>query len=165
MKTPIPEEDLRKGELSDATRRRIFEGQITELDWEIAQILYRINERYNISNASFFRALDLGRAVLVLTRGEAGLLIGKDGKIVSELSSALGRKVRIAEVGGDVKKSVADVIMPTKLLGINTVFHEGKEVTKVRIAKSEVVHLPIDIPTLEKALRSLIGHEVQLVFE
>jgi len=39
MKTPIPEEDLRKGELSDATRRRIFEGQITELDWEIAQIL------------------------------------------------------------------------------------------------------------------------------
>ena len=64
-----------------------------------------------------------------------------------------------------MKKSVADVIMPTKLLGINTVFHEGKEVTKVRIAKSEVVHLPIDIPTLEKALRSLIGHEVQLVFE
>ncbi len=165
MKTPVPDDDLRRGELSDATRRMIFEGKLSELDWEIAQILRRINERYNISNASFFKALDLGRAVLVLTRGEAGLLIGKDGKIVSELSSALGRKVRIVEVSGDVKKSVADVIMPTRLLGINQIFHEGREITKVRIARSEVASLPIDIPTLERALRSLIGHEVQLVFE
>jgi len=109
--------------------------------------------------------LDLGRAVLVLTRGEAGLLIGKEGKIVSELSHALGRKVRIVEVVGDVKKSVADVIMPAQLLGINQVFHDGKEITKVRIARSEAANLPIDISTLEKALRSLIGNEVQLVFE
>ena len=165
MKTPIPEADIRSGSLADETKKRMSEGKITELDFEVAQILYKINERYNISNASFYKALDLGRAVLVLTNGEAGLLIGKDGKIVAELSSALGRKVRIAEVKGDVKKSVADVIMPAKLLGINQVFHDGKEVTKVRIAKADLPHLPIDIPSLEKALKSLMEEDVQLVFE
>jgi len=73
--------------------------------------------------------------VLILTRGDAGLLIGRDGKIVSELSSSLGRKVRIAEVKGDMKKSISDVIMPAKLLGVNQMFHDGKEITKVRIAR------------------------------
>lgn len=165
MKTPIPDEDIRAGEPSEATRKRIAEGKISGLDFEVAQILYKINERYNISNAEFYKALDLGRAVLILTRGDAGLLIGKDGKIVSELSAALGKKVRIAETRGDVKKSVADVIMPAKLLGINQVFHEGKEVTKVRIARHDLVHLPIDLPSLEKALRALMEQEVQLVVE
>jgi transcription antitermination factor NusA-like protein len=165
MKTPIPEEDIRAGELSSESRRRLAEGRITELDFEVAQILYKINERYNISNAQFYKALDLGRAVLILTNGDAGLLIGKQGKIVAELSAALGKKVRIAEIKGDVKKSVADVIMPAQLLGINQVFHDGKQVTKVRISKAGMVHLPIDIPTLEKALRSLMEEDVQLVFE
>ncbi len=165
MKTPIPDEEVRAGALSDETKKRMSEGKITELDFEIAQILYKINERYNISNASFYKALDLGRAVLVLTKGEAGLLIGKQGKIVAELSAALGKKVRIAEIKGDVKKSVSDVIMPARLLGINHAFHDGKEITKVRIAKADLQHLPIDIPTLEKALKSLMEEDVQLVLE
>lgn len=165
MKTPIPDEEVRAGALSEETKKRMSEGKVTELDFEIAQILYKINERYNISNASFYKALDLGRAVLVLTKGEAGLLIGKQGKIVAELSAALGKKVRIAEMKGDVKKSVSDVIMPARLLGINHAFHDGREITKVRIAKADLQHLPIDIPTLEKALKSLMEEDVQLVLE
>lgn len=165
MKTPIPEADIRAGHPGEETLRRISEGKITQLDFDVAQILYKINERYNITNASFYKALDLGRAVLVLTKGEAGLLIGKDGKIVSELSSALGRKVRIAQVSGDARKSVADVIMPARLLGINTVFHEGNEITKVRIARADVPQIPIDAQTLEKALRALLECDVKLEFE
>jgi transcription antitermination factor NusA-like protein len=165
MQTPIPEEEIRAGELSAGTKKKLAEGMITPLDVEVAQILYKINERYNISNASFYRALDLGRTVLILTKGEAGVLIGKQGKTVSELSSAIGRKVRIAEVRGDMRKTVSDIIMPAQLLGINKVFHEGREVTKVRIGKRELAQLPLDLASLEKALRSLLESEVQIVFE
>ena len=165
MKTPIPDEDVRSGQMGEATKRKLSEGKITELDFEVAQILYKINERYNISAASFYKALDLGHAVLILTKGEAGLLIGRYGKIVSELSSSLGRKVRIAEVKGDVKKSISDVIMPARLLGVNHIFHEGKELTKVRLSKLDLAHLPIYIPSLEKALKALMEQEVLLEFE
>jgi len=165
MKTPIPDEDVKSGSMSEATKRKLEEGKITELDFEVAQILCKINERYNISAASFYKALDLGHAVLILTRGDAGLLIGRDGKIVSELSSSLGRKVRIAEVKGDMKKSISDVIMPAKLLGVNQMFHDGKEITKVRIARSDLAHLPIDLPSLEKALRALMEQDVKLEIE
>jgi transcription antitermination factor NusA-like protein len=165
MDTPIPDEEIRNGELSGQTKLKLAEGRITQLDVEVAQILHKINERYNISNASFYKALDLGKTVLILTRGKAGVLIGKDGKTVAELSSALGRKVRIAEASGDLKKTVSDVITPATLLGINQAFHEGREITKIRIAKHELANLPIDIPSLEKALRALMEKEVQLIFE
>jgi len=165
MKTPFSDSEVRAGELCEESRKKISEGALSELDFEVAQILLRINERYNISNASFFKVLDLGKAVLVMTKGEAGFLIGKNGKIVGELSSALGRKVRVVEVKGDVKKSVSDVIMPARLLGINRVFHDGKEFTKVRLSRHDLANLPIDLPTLEKALRSLLECAVQIVIE
>lgn len=165
MKTPFSDLEMRTGQLCPDSMKKISEGKLSELDFEVAQILLRINERYNISSASFFKVLDLGRAVLVMTRGEAGLLIGKNGKIVGELSAALGRKVRIVEVKGDVKKSVSDVIMPARLLGINKVFHNGNELTKVRFLRQEIASLPIDMPTLEKALCLLLECPVQIALE
>ena len=165
MKTPVCDICIKSGQLCEQCSKKVADGRITLLDFEVAQILARINERINISNAEFYKALDLGRVVLVLTRGEVGLLIGKDGKVVSELSSALGRKVRIAEVRGDVKKSIADIIMPARLLGINSMYHEGREIVKVRIAKSDLAHLPLDLPTLEKALCALMEREVKLSVE
>ena len=165
MKTPVCDADVRSGQLCAECKKKLEEGKITELDFEVAKILCGINERYNITGASFHKALDLGRVVLILTQGEVGLLIGREGKIVGEISSALGKKVRIAEEQGDVKKTIADIIMPARLLGINKVFHNGKEMTKVRLLKHDLVHLPIDLTTLERALQSLLECEVQLVIE
>ena len=165
MKTPVCDSDLKSGELCPSCEKRIAEGKMTKLDFEVALILYKINDRYNISNASFYKAIDLGRVVLILTKGEVGLLIGKQGKIVSEISSSLGKKVRIAEASGDVKKTIADIITPARLLGINHAFHEGKERTKVRIARDDLKLLPIGREALETVLRSLMEQDVLVVFE
>jgi hypothetical protein len=165
MKTPVCDSDLKQGELCELCRQKLAAGKITKLDFDVAQILFKINDRYNISNASFYKALDLGRVILVLTRGEVGLLIGKQGKVVSELSSALGKKVRIAEASGDAKKTISDIIMPARLLGINKVFHEGREMTKVRIAKSDLAQMPLDPGSLGVVLRSLLEDEVRVSFE
>ncbi|MCX8175361.1 MAG: KH domain-containing protein [Candidatus Micrarchaeota archaeon] len=165
MKTPVCDSDVKAGQLCESCKRRLAEGKITQLDFEVAKILYGINERYNISAASFSKALDLGRVVLILTEGEVGILIGKQGKVVLELSEALGKKVRIAEMQGDVKKTIADIVAPVRLLGVNKIFHEGRELTKVRLAKSDMAQLPIDIPSLESALCSLLEEKVAIAFE
>ena len=165
MMTPICEKCIREGAICAACGKKLADGRISRLDFEVAQILFKINERTNISNAEFYKALDLGKVVLVLTSGEVGLLIGKEGKIVSELSAALGKKVRIAQTHGDVKKTIADIITPARLLGINSVFHEGREMTKVRISRHDLERLPLDSAALGKALASLMEREVEVVFE
>ncbi len=58
MKTPVCDSDLRSGELCQDCRAKLKAGKISELDFEVAQILFKINERYNISNASFDKAID-----------------------------------------------------------------------------------------------------------
>ena len=73
--------------------------------------------------------------------------------------------MRIAEASGDVKKTIADIITPARLLGINHAFHEGKEITKVRISRADMADLPLGIDALEKVLRSLVEQDVKLVFE
>lgn len=165
MKTPICEICAKTGALCSGCREKVEGGKMSELDVEISKLLYKINETHNINEASFVKALDLGRIILILTEGDVGILIGKDGKVVSELSQSLGKKVRIAEYTGDLRKSIADILTPARLVGLNKIYLGGKETYKVRLLKSEISLLPLDISTLEKVLHSLVGEEVRIIFE
>lgn len=168
MKTPLCDACRREGSVAAICpdcRSRIARGEITALDAEVSQILFRINETHNISAARFSRALDMGRVVLLLTDGEAGLLIGREGRVVSAISSALGRKVRIVESTGDVRKSISDILTPARLLGINSAWVAGRERLRVRISKSDERTLPVDADTVRKVIGGWMGKEVELLFE
>jgi len=134
------------------------------MDVAISRYIYSMKDKNGLQNADFTKAIDLGRVVLVLTKGDVGLLIGKEGRVVNDISQAIGKKVRIAEVG-DIRKTISDILMPVKLLGINQVFKEGAAAYKVRLMRSEMKSVPIDINSLEKALYSLLGSPVSVVFE
>ncbi len=165
MKTPICDACARGEALCSICQAKLSGGKITKLDIDVAQILCKINETHNLSASSFSRALDLGRVALILTDGEPGLLIGRGGSVVSALSAALGKKVRIVQFSGDLKKSIADIIAPARLLGINSVFVAGGEKLKVRIPRADLRDLPVHIETLEPILQNWLGKPVELVFE
>lgn len=165
MKTPICEDDIREGRLCSECEGKIKAGEISALDFEVARILHRINQRKNITAASFVRCVDLGRMVVILTEGEPGVLIGRNGTVVSELSHALGKRVRIAQTSKDAKKTVADLLAPASMLGINTVYRGGVQETKIRIAKDSMHSLPADVGTLGKAIKTVLKQDVEIVFE
>jgi len=165
MQTPLCDSCLRSEFLCDACGKKKSTGEITELDIAISKHLVDINETHNISEAKFVKAIDLGRAVLILSGTDVGILIGKQGKVVAELSRRLGKKVRIAEYSGNIKKSIEDIVLPARLLGINTVYHMGKEVTKVRFPKNDMRAMPVDPQSLETALKSIMGRDIMVVFE
>lgn len=165
MKTPICELCVKSASLCPGCEKRMADGQISKLDFEVAQILYKINEKHNLSTASFVRALDLGRVVLIITEGDVGLLIGRGGSVVSQISAALNKKVRIVEYSGDVRKSISDIILPARLLGINNVWHNGREVLKLRLPKSDLRAVPVDLDTLELVIKGWVGKDVAISFE
>lgn len=165
MKTPVCEEDIREGRLCSECERKIGKGELGALDFEVARLLARINQRRNLTAASFVRCVDLGRMVVIFTEGEPGVLIGRNGTVVSELSHALGKRVRVAQVSQDAKKTIADLLAPARVLGINTVYHEGAQNTKVRVARESMQGLPADLETLGKAIKTVLKQDVTLVFE
>lgn len=165
MKLPICELCSKTNALCSGDEQRLREGKITETDVSISRLLRQLGSTYNLESADFYKSIDLDKVVLVLTRGDVGVLIGREGKVVAEISAAVGKKVRIAEVSGDLRKTVSDIVMPARVMGINTIFREGRKIFKVRFAKSEIKQLPVDVATLEKAMRQLFETDVSVVFE
>lgn len=134
------------------------------MDIDVSRILYKINESYNISEASFCKAVDFGNIAIIFTEGEVGFLIGRKGKVVSSISSALGKKVRIVQLGSDVKKSIEDMLSPAKLIGLNTCFSDGKEIVKVRVAQSGP-QLAVGSDVLQAVISDWLKKDVQIVLE
>ncbi len=165
MKIPICELCAQSKALCSGCEHKLKQGKITESDVAISNALMELKEKFKLDAANFTKSVDLGRAVLIFTGGDVGVLIGRDGKVVSELSHRLGKKVRIAEHTGDVKKTISDVLMPAKLIGINTVFSGGGKSFRVRLLKSEMRDLPVDRETLEKALMTILESKVMIQFE
>jgi transcription antitermination factor NusA-like protein len=164
IKTPLCSDCAWKTTLCPTCQQKLEGGHISSLDIEISKILYKINESYNISEASFERAVDFGNVTIIFTEGEVGFLIGRKGKVVSSISSALGKKVRIVQTGKDVKKSIEDMLAPAKLIGLNSFFSEGKEKVKVRISsKSDKLAVGEDV--LQAVISDWLKKDVQIVLE
>jgi transcription antitermination factor NusA-like protein len=165
MKTPICDLCARTSALCSGCEEKLKGGKISDMDVTVSRLLHKLGETYNLSAADFYKAIDLERVVLILTHGDVGILIGREGKVVAEISNAVGKKVRIAEVSGDMRKTVSDIVMPARVLGINKIYRDGKEAYKVRFAKSELKQLPMDMGTLEKAMKQLFEADVVVAFE
>ena len=165
MKIPICEICAKSTALCSGCEARMNEGKISEHDVKISRLLQKLAETHTLDAANFYKAIELDRLVVVLTKGDVGVLIGREGKIVAEISNTVGKKVRIAEVSGDMRKTVSDVVVPARVLGINTVFGDGKQKYRVRLARGDARQLPADIKTLENALGHLFEKEVAIVFE
>lgn len=165
MKIPICEICAKSTALCSGCEEKLKAGRLSELDVKISRLLEKLAETHNMQGADFYKAVDLDKLVLVLTKGDVGVLIGKEGRVVSEISNAVGKKVRIAEVSGDMRKTVSDVLVPVRVLGINTIFGDGKQKYRVRLPRNEMRQLPADVKTLEKALGQLFDAEVMIAFE
>ncbi|MFH0927412.1 MAG: KH domain-containing protein [Candidatus Micrarchaeota archaeon] len=165
MLTPICKSCAWTKALCPECRQKADAGAIKPLDIEISRILYRINETHNISRASFLNSADFGDVVIILTDSEPGILIGRRGKVVSAISLALGRKVRVVKKDNDIKRLVSDLVSPARLIGINASFSDGQEKLKVRICPPPGKRLYIGKETLQSVIKSWIEKDVEVFIE
>ncbi|MEM3030453.1 MAG: hypothetical protein QXH27_01845 [Candidatus Micrarchaeia archaeon] len=165
MKLPICELCASTSVLCSGCSERLAEGRLTQLDVDASRLLHRLAADHPLENIELKRALDLGKVVLLLVRGDVGALIGREGRVVNEISKGLGKKVRIAEDAGDLKKMLADIVSPARVLGINQVFKREGTAFRIRIPKADIPSLPVPLSVLEKALASLFSAPAEIFFE
>jgi len=140
-------------------------GTLSDSDVEVSRILHRINETHNISEAHLSRTIPFEGTMLLLTRSEPGILIGKGGKVVAAISAATGKKVRIIREGRDEKRMITDLILPARLLGINTRFHEGGQSLVLRVAKGDRHKLFVDALMIKSLIKDWLKKDIDIVFE
>ncbi|MEM0475923.1 MAG: KH domain-containing protein [Candidatus Norongarragalinales archaeon] len=161
MKTPLCEACLATNSFCAACQRKLESGEVTQTELKIAQTLRGENLP---SQAGFERALELKDAVLVFTLSPAAV-IGRKGQTVRALSKALGKKVKVIDDAAAPHEKISEVLLPARVLGINTVFKSSGKEFHVRVPRSEARLLPDSPAALNSLLSQFLGAPANIVFE
>ncbi len=161
MKGPLCEECIKSGVLCEECSKKLENKEISELDIEVARLLYKLEKRDLVRGASFERAHLIGNLIVISTKGRVGTLVGKGGRVVRLLSHELNKKVRVVSVS-NMKSMLADLISPAKIQGINIVYKPSGEQTKVIISHEDKYKLIAPRETLEKAANLLSDRTIVL---
>ncbi len=164
VKAPICEVCQRSDVLCPVDEEKLRRGEISELDVKISRILYQLDRKYRIGpDFEFVRAFDMGSFILVLVRGEVGRLIGKGGKVLRAFRQAVGKPVRIVEVGVDLKKTLQDLFGNVRVLGIDLVFRPEGQVYRIRVPRKELRYLSFPYADVTRALGILLDKPYEIV--
>lgn len=165
MKTPLCEFCLQTSELCGGCSHKLKTGQMHEVEVTLSRLLAKYKEKLALEKVHFTRAFDCGNIIFLFTSSNPGFLIGRGGKVISTLIKEAGKHVRVVRESKDFHSLAEEILHPIKLLHVNSVFHEGKEVTKLIVSKKLFGKLPCKPPQLEKLLSALTGKQVKMGFE
>ena len=163
MQLPICNECAKTGVLCQKCAEKLKKGEINEFEVQVYNAIASSADRFNLAEVDVERAINLGTTVVLLTRGNPGILIGKAGSTAGEISKMIGKKVRVIKILPDPKKTIQEIISPAILLGINEVYKPEGKFFKIRIKKTKKLTIPEE--NLVNAFSSLLGGQVILSFE
>jgi transcription antitermination factor NusA-like protein len=144
MKAPICGICLNSDMLCMACKKKLDEGDISELDVKASRIVHEAAKRFRqLENITIKKVLE-GTNVMVMLcgSGDRSKIIGKEGVIINRLSKTIGKNVRVVEETPDFRKFVENLIYPVPLLGMNVVYSTEGEMLKVIISKNKNLTLP-----------------------
>ena len=160
MVLPVCDVCLKSGMLCQGCENKLKSGEITQMDLDVAKILYRVGD----GKIGFKKTIEIGDMVIIVTeKDQVGKLIGKSGKIVREISRTIGKKVRVVGEKSDLRSLARDILAPARISGINIVYgKDGQEKYKIRIMREDSRRIPGKLDVLNGIIQELT-HENTLV--
>jgi len=167
VKTPLCEFCLKSGILCPKCQEKVNSGEISKTDLKVARMLMMLSESYSsLKQLSFHKSYETdGVIAIVVGRGNLPHLLGYGGKILREVSKNTGKKIRVLEKGVDARKFLEDLLAPSSITSLNTIWlPDGSTETRV-ILSGHSRRLPIDIETLKVLAERIQGITIRVEFE
>ncbi|MBM4241286.1 MAG: transcription elongation factor NusA [Euryarchaeota archaeon] len=163
MVLPVCDVCLKSGILCQGCERKIKTGEITQLDLDIAKLLYKIGD----GKIGFKKTIEIGDVVIIITdHDQVGKLIGKSGKIVRAISKKIKKKVRVVGEDSDLRSVAGDILAPARISGINIVYgKDGQEKYKIRVMREDSRKLPARLDVLNNIIKTLTNEETTIVLD
>ena len=158
---------VKSGILCQKCQEKIRTGDISETYMRVAKILIKLEEKYssiqkivlnNVYNVDNIIALAVGN-------GDGSRLLALRGQILRDISKSIGKRIRILEESGDVRKFLEELFMPTKILAINTIWiPDGSTETRVVISGRQR-RLFMNKDVLKELAEKIRGMTLRITFE
>lgn len=167
MKFPICEVCLKNDILCNSCSSKIKKEQIKKEEVDVYRRIYSLVKlEPHLKDAEIKRILlDSRFALVVVKRDDISKIIGKNGIIVKKLAKNINRQIRVVSDSFDVNEFAKEVLFPSSILGINTIYSQEEEIYKVRLPISERVLLQITPEIFSEIARTILKKRVELIFE
>ena len=163
MVLPVCDVCLKSGMLCQGCENKLKSGEITQMDLDIAKLLYKLGE----GKIGFKKTIEIGDTVIIVTdKEQVGKLIGKSGKIVREISRSIEKKVRVVGENSDLRAVAKDILAPARLSGINIIYgKEGQKKYKIRVMAEDSRRIPGRLDVLNSIIKELTSEDTLVVVD
>ena len=156
---------IASGSLCASCQGRLDCGQVNKMDLSVSTFVFENLKKFALEKVRIAKCFDNGRVAIVVTESDPGLLIGKEGRVVTALAKSLNRHVKVIGRHAEMHAALLELLKPVRFLGINEIFGLGGRMHKVRIAKKELARLPMDRGTLSEVIGYVFNGNARLSFE
>ena len=167
MKTLLCNFCVKSGILCEKCQEKLQSGEVTDIDVNIIKLLLKLESKYPVlQNISFYNAYEIDDVLAIAVGpGDLHRFLSGGGGIVREISENTGKKVRILEKKGDMRKFFEDLFTPAAITSINTIWlPDGSTETRV-IVSGHPRRLPLNINVLKELAKRVQGITLRISFE
>lgn len=125
---------VKSGILCQKCQEKVNKGEVSETEIHVAKLLLKLEEKYpSLQNLFFYNAYDIDNVLAIsVGSGDIPRVLVLRGQILKDLSKSVGKRVRVFEKSGNLRKFLEHLFMPTKILAINTIWlPDGSTETRV----------------------------------
>jgi len=167
LKLPICLVCLKSGILCQSCQSKLDRGEIDELDIEIGRIFLEMESKFSmIKNATFYKAIDTGKDIIILVKSDKRILRPVWNRISKLMSEKLKKQVRIVEKTSSIRRLAEQVLSPAKVKGVNIIWlPDGSRENYIRISKQDVNRLRISKEIAEKLISRFMKEIIRIIPE
>jgi len=166
MQTPICEVCLKSKILCSACQEKLDKGFVSKTEVDVLRFLYNLSgDMKSLRDVRISRVVDCGVLLIIAGRGDAARLVGKGGSVVKALAKQFKKSIRVLEEATDFKEFIAELLSPSPVNGINTLYKDNEEIYKIRIPAVEKSHLIFTPENLSEIISNFYNLKAEIVFE
>ncbi|RLE55379.1 MAG: transcription elongation factor NusA [Candidatus Methanomethylicota archaeon] len=167
MKLPICLVCIKSGILCPSCQEKLDRGEITPLDIEVGKHLLELENKYPaLKDATFFKAVDTEKMLIVLVKSDGRSLRPLWNRISKVMSNKIGKPVRIIEKTASIRQIAEQVLAPARVLGVNIVWlPDGSRENYIRVPRSDLRRLSIRKEQAEKVISEFTKETVRIIAE
>ena len=158
---------VKSGILCQKCQEKLRNGDVSEVYMKIAKVLIKLEEKYaSIQNVLLNNVYNVDNIIaLSVGNGDSSRLLALRGRILRDISKGIGKRIRVFEESGNVRKFLEDLFMPTKILAINTIWiPDGSTETRVVIpGRPRRLFMSEDV--LKELAEKIRGMTLRITFE
>jgi transcription antitermination factor NusA-like protein len=166
MQTPLCEICLKSDVLCHACQEKLDKGLITKDEVEVVKYIYKLSDKMkSIRDVKIFKVSNSNALIIITGRGDAPKLVGKSGAVVKKIAQKFKRQIRIMEEASTIKGFVEELIFPTTINGINTLYRGDEEILRIRVPDVHRGHLLVNPDSFARIVSDFYNKKAELVFE